>query len=125
MGIELSRKALGRRISQTAHQRPISLGDDGASVDQYNNEIRQVNTSGIIAQWALNLAAKLSGDGLPKLQGSMWNPLELAIDPSNNVYISGGNNNVVQRISAATGIFSNVAGNSTNSIQGGFSGDKG
>jgi hypothetical protein len=103
--------------------------------DQYNNEIRQVvqtpNAStcsqsvGFICQWALSLAAKLSGDGLPKLQGSMWNPLELAIDPSNNVYISGGNNNVVQRISAATGIFSNVAGNATNSIQGGFGGDKG
>ena len=103
--------------------------------DQYNNEVRQVvqtpNAStcnanpGYICQWALNLAAKLSGDGLPKLQGSMWNPLELAIDPSNNVYISGGNNNVVQRISAATTIYSTVAGNSTNSIQGGFSGDKG
>ena len=112
--------------------------DSSANVyisDQYNNEIRQVvqtpNAStctqsvGFICQWALNLAAKLSGDGLPKLQGSMWNPLELAIDPSNNVYISGGNNNVVQRISAATGIFSNVAGNATNSIQGGFGGDKG
>jgi len=103
--------------------------------DQYNNEVRQVVQSpnastcsqsvGFICQWALNLAAKLAGDGLPKLQGSMWNPLELAIDPSNNVYISGGNNNVVQRISAATTIYSTVAGNSTNSIQGGFSGDKG
>jgi hypothetical protein len=103
--------------------------------DQYNNEVRQVVQSpnastcsqsvGFICQWALNLAAKLAGDGLPKLQGSMWNPLELAIDPSNNVYISGGNNNVVQRISAATTIYSTVAGNASNSIQGGFSGDKG
>jgi len=32
---------------------------------------------------------------------------------------------VVQRISAVTGIFSNVAGSATNSIQGGYSGDKG
>lgn len=93
--------------------------------DQYNNEIRQVNTSGIINQWALNEDAKLAGDGLPALQGSMWNPLELAIDPSNNVYISGGNDNVVQRISAATGIYSTVAGSSTNAIQGGYGGDKG
>lgn len=103
--------------------------------DQYNGEVRQVVQNpnagtcspsvGFICQWALNQAAKLSGDGLPKLQGSMWNPLDLAIDPSNNVYISGGNNNVVQRISAATTIYSTVAGNSTNSIQGGFTGDKG
>ena len=93
--------------------------------DQYNNEVRQVNTSGIINDWALNGDAKLAGDGLPAGQASMWNPLELAIDPSNNVYISGGNNNVVQRISAVTGIFSNVAGSATNSIQGGYGGDKG
>jgi trimeric autotransporter adhesin len=103
--------------------------------DQYNNEVRQVvespnastciQTIGDICQWALNGDAKLSGDGLTKLDASMWNPLELAIDPSNNVYISGGNNNVVERISAATSIFSNVAGNASNSIQGGFSGDKG
>jgi hypothetical protein len=93
--------------------------------DQYNGEVRQVNTAGIISQWALNEAAKLAGDGLPRLQGSMWNPLDLAIDPSGNVYISGGNNNVVQRISAATSIYSTVAGNATNSVQGGFSGDKG
>jgi hypothetical protein len=62
---------------------------------------------------------------LTKLSGSMWNPLDLAIDPSNNVYISGGNNNVVQRISAVTSIYSTVAGTSTNSIQGGYTGDKG
>ncbi len=103
--------------------------------DQYNNEVRQVvvtptsttcsQTVGNICQWALNGAAKLAGDGLPALQGSMWNPLELAIDPSNNVYISGGNNNVVQRISAITTIYSTAAGSSTNSIQGGFAGDKG
>jgi len=118
---------------------PAGLVVDSASnvyiSDQYNGEVRQVvqtpNAStcdthvGNICQWALNQAAKLSGDGLSKLQGSMWNPLDLAIDPSGNVYISGGNNNVVQRISAATTIYSTVAGNASNSIQGGFTGDKG
>jgi sugar lactone lactonase YvrE len=118
---------------------PAGLAVDSAGnvyiADQYNNEVRQIvqtpnastcaATAGIICQWALNLAAKLSGDGLTKLQGSMWNPLDMAIDPANNVYISGGNNNVVQRISAVTSIFSTVAGTSTNSIQGGFAGDKG
>jgi trimeric autotransporter adhesin len=118
---------------------PAGLAVDSAGnvyiSDQYNGEVRQVveapnpttcsQVAGDICQWALNQDAKLSGDGLPALQGSMWNPLELAIDPSNNVYISGGNNNVVSRISALTGIFSIVAGNPTNSIQGGYSGDKG
>ena len=103
--------------------------------DQYAGEVLQVvetpnsstcsPTVGVLCQWALNQDAKLSGDGLPKLQGSMWNPLELAIDPAGNVYIAGGNNNVVQRISAATTIYSTVAGNASNSIQGGFTGDNG
>lgn len=118
---------------------PAGLVVDSASniyiSDQYNGEVRQVvqtpnsstciQVTGDICQWALNQAAKLSGDGLSKLLGSMWNPLDLAIDPAGNIYISGGNNNVVQRISAATSIYSTVAGNATNSVQGGFSGDKG
>jgi len=78
---------------------------------------------GDICQWALNEDAKLSGDGLTKLDGSMWNPLELAIDPSNNVYISG-QHNVVQRISAVTGTLAMLR-QRYDSIQGGYSGDKG
>lgn len=104
---------------------------------QYNGVVGQVCLSpsktncvsgaqnGFIYNWALNSAARLSGDGGPKLNGSMWNPLMLAIDPSQNIYISGGNDNVVQRVDQVTGIYSNVAGNPTNAIQGGFTGDKG
>jgi trimeric autotransporter adhesin len=94
--------------------------------DQYNNEVRWVAAStGIINEYALNTNANLKGDGGPATKGSMWNPLELAIDPAGDVFISGGNDNTVQRISAATGIYSTVAGNPTNAIQGGFSGDGG
>ncbi len=137
-GVSGSHGNNGPALSATLNHPAGLVVDSSANIyisDQYNGEIRQVvevPTSdtcpvaiGDICQWALNEDAKLSGDGLTKLDGSMWNPLELAIDPSNNVYISGGNNNVVQRISAVTGIFSNVAGSATNSIQGGYSGDKG
>ncbi|MGA8762337.1 MAG: hypothetical protein WB562_05555, partial [Candidatus Sulfotelmatobacter sp.] len=92
--------------------------------DQYNNVVRWVS-GGIINGFALNGNANLKGDGGPKLNGSMWNPLMLAIDPGADIFISGGNDNTVQRISAATGIYSTVAGNPTNAIQGGFSGDGG
>jgi sugar lactone lactonase YvrE len=105
--------------------------------DQFNGVVRQVcrsssgiyclplSQSGNIYTWALNGNAKLSGNGGPKLNGSMWNPLMLAIDPSQNIYISGGNDDTVQRISQATGIYSNIAGNPSSAIVGGFSGDKG
>jgi sugar lactone lactonase YvrE len=92
--------------------------------DQYNNEIRWLS-GGIINIFALNGNANLKGDGGPATKGSMWNPLELAIDPAGDLFISGGNDNTVQRISAATGIYSTVAGSSTNAIQGGYSGDGG
>jgi sugar lactone lactonase YvrE len=137
-GVSGSKGNNGKATSANLNHPAGLVVDSSSNVyisDQYNNEVRQVvqspnastcsQTTGYICQWALNLDAKLGGDGLNKLDGSMWNPLELAIDPSNNVYISGGNNNVVQRISAATSIYSTVAGSSTNSIQGGFGGDKG
>jgi sugar lactone lactonase YvrE len=92
--------------------------------DQYNNAIREVTVSnGNINQFALNNKAFLAGDGGPALKGSMWNPLMLAIDPAGDVFISGGNDDNVQRISAATNIYSTVAGNPKAAVFGGFSGD--
>ena len=94
--------------------------------DQWNDVVRYVVlSSDIINNYALNTLAKFTGNGGPKLSASMFNPLALAINPANDVFISGGNDNVVQRVSAATGIFSNVAGNPKNAVQGGFSGDGG
>ncbi len=92
--------------------------------DQYNNVIRRVS-GGIINGFALNGNANLKGDGGLATKGSMWNPLMLAIDPAADIFISGGNDNTVQRISAATGIYSTVAGTPTNAVQGGFGGDGG
>ncbi|HUO26922.1 MAG TPA: choice-of-anchor D domain-containing protein [Candidatus Aquilonibacter sp.] len=92
--------------------------------DQYNNVIRWVS-GGIINLFALNGNANLKGDGGPATSGSMWNPLMLAIDPASDIFISGGNDNTVQRISAATGVYSTVAGTPTNAIQGGYAGDGG
>jgi hypothetical protein len=93
--------------------------------DQYNMQIRKVDASGNINAYALNTKACLCGDGKPALQGSMWNPLMIAMDPSNNLFISGGNDDVVQIVDAATQYYGTVAGNSQSADQGGFSGDGG
>jgi hypothetical protein len=108
---------------------PSGVGVDSAGniyvSDQYNNKIRSINPSGIITTYALNGNTCLCGDGGPALQGSMWNPLEISVDPSANVFIGGGNANVVQRVDAATKTWGTVAGIASQPAIGGFSGDGG
>lgn len=92
--------------------------------DQWADTVQYV-AGGIINTYALNTNAKFAGDGGLCPVASMFNPLALAIDTENDVFISGGNDNLVQRCSAATGIFSTVAGAPTRSYQGAYSGDGG
>lgn len=108
---------------------PSSVGVDGAGnvyiADQYNNRVRMVSPSGIITTYALNGNTCLCGDGGPAIDGSMWNPLEVSVDPSANVFISGGNAKVVQRVDAVTQTWGTVAGIASQPGIGGFSGDGG
>jgi sugar lactone lactonase YvrE len=95
--------------------------------DSYNNEIRCIGClgPGYINDFALNTAFSLTGDGGPATGASMWAPMELALDPAGDLFIGGGNDNVVQRVSAATGIIGTVAGDYAQKGVGGFSGDGG
>jgi trimeric autotransporter adhesin len=100
--------------------------------DSQNNRIRWVPSSttsgcptvGDICAYALNGAAHLQGDGGPALQGGMWNPQELAVDPSGNLYIGGGNESVVQRVDTISSTIGTVAGFLPKGV-GGFGGDGG
>ena len=108
---------------------PSSVAVDGNGnlfiSDQYNNKVRNVDTAGIIHTYMGTGKTCLCGDGGPAINGSMWNPLEVATDPSGNVFVGGGNANVVQRINAQTGIWGTVAGNAKKPLVGGFAGDGG
>ena len=56
----------------------------------------------------------------------MWHPLELfSSDPAGDLFIGGGNYNVVQRVDAATSTIGTVAGDYAQGGIGGFSGDGG
>ena len=109
---------------------PSSVAVDGAGNvyidDSYNNSIRRITAStGTINAWALSGGFTLGGDGGPALNGSMWAPMELALDPAGDLFIGGGNDNVVQRVDAATYTIGTVAGNYALRGVGGFSGDGG
>jgi trimeric autotransporter adhesin len=94
--------------------------------DQWDDIAQEVNLStDILSIYALNTLAKFAGDGGPCPKASMFNPLAFNISPVGDGYISGGNDNLVQRCSWATGIFSTVAGAPTRSYQAAFSGDGG
>ena len=92
--------------------------------DQYNMRIRRV-TSGTINTFALSGFAGLKGIGGPAINASMWNPLSVSVDPSNNVFVGGGNDSVIMQIDAATQTWLNTAGNTQKATVGGFSGDGG
>jgi hypothetical protein len=99
--------------------------------DSQNNVVRWVPSATLdgcnfpdICAYALSGVAHLQGDGGPKLLGGLWNPLELSMDPSGNLFIGGGNDSVVQRVDALTGTIGTVAGFLPKGT-GGFSGDGG
>jgi sugar lactone lactonase YvrE len=116
----------GRGIG-TELDHPAGLAVDGSGdvfiSDQYNMIVRRLDTTNAITTYALNGNAKLSGNGGLATAGSMWDPLMIALDGSGNLFISGGNDDVVQLVDAATQHYGTVAGNPNNANLGGYNGD--
>jgi hypothetical protein len=120
--------------------RPYGVAvDSGGNIyiaDSQNNRIRCVlavakgcNGStlnvGSIMTYAFNGVKTFAGDGGLARAASQQNPLEVALDPAGNLFVSGGADEVVRRIDAATKIVSTVAGNATHPLRAGLSGDGG
>ncbi len=89
--------------------------------DQGNNDIRKVNTSGIISS-LINTRANISdGNGGPVTAAHLMSPLGITTDAAGNIYICDLNAHNIRKINAS-GIISQLAG-----ITGtpGYSGDGG
>jgi sugar lactone lactonase YvrE len=80
---------------------------------------------GTIITYAFNGQRAFGGDGKKALRASMNLPLEVSLDPSGNLFVGGGVDDVVRRIDAATQTVYTVAGNPSDPTQAGFSGDGG
>jgi sugar lactone lactonase YvrE len=88
--------------------------------DQYNERIRKVNTSGIIATVAGNGTQGYSGDGAFATAAKLSLPGGLAFDALGNLYIADGGNNCIRMINTL-GNISTIAGNGATN----YSGDNG
>lgn len=102
--------------------RPHQIAFDQAGnvlfADTSNHCIRRIDAkTGIISTIAGTGVNGLSGDGGPAVQAALFSPTGLAIDPSGNVFIGDGNNQI-RRIDAKTGIISTVAGTGTTQLSG-------
>jgi sugar lactone lactonase YvrE len=81
-------------------------------LDRVNKRIRKIDhATGIITSIAGTGIAKFAGDGGPAIAASLLNPLSMALDRQENIYIGDGYR--IRKINAATGIISTIAGNGT------------
>jgi sugar lactone lactonase YvrE len=95
---------------------PSGVTFDGAGnmyiADSAHNRIRMVTAStGIISTIVGNGNPAYTGDNGPAAQATVNTPSGITVDGAGNIYIADTNNNVIRKISAATGKITTVAGN--------------
>jgi len=116
----------GGQATNARFNHPVDIAFDNENnlyiVDAGNAEIRKVNTSGIITNYAgtPGVFGYFGDNGLATLAQLNY-PEGIAIDGANNVFFSDCSNMVVRRIDNSTNIITTIAGNGI----GGFSGDGG
>jgi hypothetical protein len=87
-----------------------------------SQRIRKVTVStGIITTFAGTGSQSFSGDGGAATSAALYYPAGLAVDLSDNVYISDKGNYRVRKVTASTGIITTFAGTGSAS----YSGDNG
>ncbi len=87
--------------------------------DYGSNEIRKVNTSGILSRVAGTGTSGFSGDGGSAVLAKISAPSGVACDHDGNVYFTDKGNHRIRKIDIATGNISTICGTGT----AGFSGD--
>jgi uncharacterized protein (TIGR03437 family) len=77
--------------------------------DRGNSRIRKVNPAGIITTYAGTGMPAYGGDGGPATAAQLFQPWQLALDQSGNLYIADWENSRVRKINSS-GIITTVAG---------------
>lgn len=102
----------------------VALGPDGAIyiADITGNQVRRVNSSGVIETFAGNGLDGAAGDGGKASQARVGQPTSVAVTRDGTVYVAQPSDNCVRRIDT-NGLISTAAGQC--GAPGGFAGDGG
>ena len=103
----------------------VATGVEAVAVDASGNLyvssgelVVKVNAAGTVTPFAGNGGSGYSGDNVPAISASLFNPRGLCVDSAGNVYLADTQNNRIRKINTQ-GIITTVAGDAT----GGFTGD--
>jgi len=82
--------------------------------DVSNHCIRKVTAStGFISTVAGTTSPGFSGDGGAATAARLYQPFSVALDASDNLYITDASNNRIRKVTASTGVISTIAGTGT------------
>jgi len=107
---------------------PESVALDGAGnlyiADSGSNVVRMIgvatgNISTVVGNFnniACSSRTDAMGDGCPATQAMLSQPRGIAFDAGGNIYVADSGDNVVRMVSAATGVITTVAGNSSGTV---------
>jgi len=100
---------------------PVSVSVDAAGnvyiADDANNNVRKVNTAGVISTIAGTGAAGYNGDGIAATTAKLNAPYSVAVDAAGNVYIADGANSRVRMVNTS-GMISTFAGGGSGTADG-------
>jgi sugar lactone lactonase YvrE len=115
--------------SELSYATGTALDSSGNLYIVDSSRIREVTAkTGIITTVAGSNYSGYSGDGGPAIAAELYGPLGMAVDSAGNLYIADTYNQVVRKVTPATGKISTIAGSNPGNgtyFQGGYSGDGG
>jgi len=118
VGGDLMATALGLAAPQAV---AVDRRGNAYFADRENHRVRRVDATGAATVVAGTGADGYSGDGGPATSARLGQPVGVAVDGLDNVFVADAFRHVVRRIDGRTGIITTVAGNGV----GGYGGDNG